>query len=165
MNTYEALQVPAPDIELYAFATLIRAEGKGVTAIHLALRAPGMVMNYNMRMDMARVAHARLGEALRTFDVARELVEDVQPATISPEHVDMMRLQTPASSEQAMDQTARQQPNPALQALSARTIREQERLYRAKLAVRLGLAEDDIRAVFDLSADELAFLREEVAGA
>ena len=28
-------------------------------------------------------------------------------------------------------------PNPQLQALSARTIREQERLYRAKLAVRL----------------------------
>ena len=42
--------------------------------------------------------------------------------------------------------------------------REQERLYRAKLAVRLGLAGDDIRAVFDLSEHELAVLRSEVAG-
>lgn len=43
--------------------------------------------------------------------------------------------------------------------------REQERMYRAKLAVRLGLGSDDIRTVFDLSEDELALLRAEVAGA
>lgn len=44
-------------------------------------------------------------------------------------------------------------------------MRDRERLYRAKLAVRLGLAEGDIRAVFDLSDHELAALRAEVAGA
>jgi hypothetical protein len=42
--------------------------------------------------------------------------------------------------------------------------REQERLYRAKLAVRLGLSGDDIRAVFDLTEHELTALRAEVAG-
>jgi hypothetical protein len=42
--------------------------------------------------------------------------------------------------------------------------REQERVYRAKLAVRLGLASEDIRKVFDLSEDELALLRAEVTG-
>jgi hypothetical protein len=103
-----------------------RCGPQGEPAVHLALRAPGMVMNYNMPLGDARLAHARLGEALRTFDVAREL-----------------------GSDQVCNSASRQY----------------ERFYRAKLAVRLGLASDDIRAVFDLSEDELALLRAEVSGA
>lgn len=123
----------APELEIFAYA-MPRGGQDGGAAVHLALRAPGMVMNYNMPLEPARKAHARLGEALRAFDLARELAGD-----LAQEVVGLVRHDT-------------------------RT-REQERIYRAKLAVRLGLAEDDIRAVFDLSADELAALRAEVAGA
>lgn len=123
----------APELEIFAYA-MPRGGQDGGAAVHLALRAPGMVMNYNMPLEPARKAHARLGAALRAFDLARELAGD-----LTQEAAALVRHDT--------------------------RIREQERLYRAKLAVRLGLAEDDIRAVFDLSADELAFLREEVAGA
>lgn len=95
--------------------------------------------------------------------MARARGEDVKVSAISQENARMMDLQPYRVAEQAMEQMVRQQPNLALQSLCRRTIRDAERLYRAKLAVRLGLAEDDIRAVFDLSADELALLRAEVA--
>lgn len=41
--------------------------------------------------------------------------------------------------------------------------RDQERIYRAKLAVRLGLAADDVCAVFDLTHDAHAAIVAEVA--
>lgn len=123
-----------PELEIFAYA-MPRGTAQGGAAVHLALRAPGMVMNYNMPLEPARKAHARLGEALRAFDLARELAR-----------------------ERALDAMYRV---PICDPAS----REQERWYRAKLAVRLGLAEDDIRAVFDLSDDEMALLRAEVAGA
>ncbi len=124
----------APELEIFAYA-MPRGTPQGDAAVHLALRLPGMVMNYNMPLEPARKAHARLGEALRTFDLARAMLDD-------PEASALRRV--PAG-------------DPAS--------REQERRYRAKLAVRLGLADDDIRAVFDLSAAELAALRAKVAGA
>ena len=40
--------------------------------------------------------------------------------------------------------------------------RHQERLYRAKLAIRLGLTDHDVCAVFDLHKDEYARLVQEV---
>lgn len=42
--------------------------------------------------------------------------------------------------------------------------RNVERLYRAKLAVRLGLPPQDVRTVFDLDADAYARLVAEVLG-
>ena len=42
------------------------------------------------------------------------------------------------------------------------TGREAERLYRAKLAVRLGVAHDDIRQIFDMDDGEIARLAGEV---
>lgn len=169
MSLYDDLGVAArcelaPVLEVFAYA-MPRGAPQGAAAVHLALRAPGMVMNYNMPLEPARAAHARLGDALRTFDLAQELARDLKPAAISPESMAMLHSDTLVVASEAIDEGARQVPNPQLQALSARTIREQERLYRAKLAVRLGLAEDDIRAVFDLSAAEMALLRAEVAGA
>lgn len=85
-------------------------------------------------LNEALQAHARLGEALRTFGVAQELAE----ARSDP-------LRRVPSGDPAT--------------------REQERWYRAKLGVRLGLASADICAVFDLSEAELALLRAEVTGA
>lgn len=126
-----ALAWCGPIVELHAFA-MPRCGPQAEPVVHIALRAPGMVMNYNMPLEPARKAHARLGAALRAFDLARELAGDV-----TQEAVGLVRHDT--------------------------RIREQERLYRAKLSVRLGLAEDDIRAVFDLSDDEMALLRAEVA--
>ena len=40
--------------------------------------------------------------------------------------------------------------------------RDQERRYRAKLAIRLGLTDADVRAVFDLSEEDYARLASEV---
>ena len=61
------------------------------------------------------------------------------------------------------DPVEREQGRRARSALSGS--REQERLYRARLAIRLGLADDDIRAVFDLTINELTLLRGEVTAA
>lgn len=128
---------PEPELEIFAYA-MPRGTPHGGAAVHLALRAPGMVMNYNMPLEPARKAHARLGEALRTFELAREMAGHDAVAAVYPER-------------------------PVLSGDHAS--REQERLYRAKLSIRLGLTDDDIRTVFDLSAAELAALRVEVAGA
>lgn len=133
MRTDIALSGLGPDVELYAFA-MPRCGPHGDLAVHLSMRASGMVMNYNMRLELAQKAHQRLGEALRAFDVARELAE----VRSDPER------RVPSG-------------DPAT--------REQERRYRAKLAVRLGLADADISAVFDLSEAELELLRAEVTGA
>ena len=136
MRSEIALSGHGPDVEFYAFA-MPRCRPQGNSAVHLSLRSPGMVMNYNMPLNDARKVHARLTEALRTFDLAREMAGHDAVAQVYPDR-------------------------PVLSGDHAS--REQERLYRAKLAVRLGLLDDDIRAVFDLDNNELSMLRREVAG-
>jgi hypothetical protein len=69
-----ALAWRGPMVEVHAFA-MPRCGPQGEPVVHLALRALGMVMNYNMPLEDARQAHTRLGEALRTFDVARSMTE------------------------------------------------------------------------------------------
>ncbi len=120
----------APDFQAFAMP---QGAPDGGPSVHMTMRRAGLIMELVVPLGEARKAYVRLGEALRTFDVARELAEV---------RSDQQRL-VPASDHAS---------------------REHERRYRAKLAVRLGLASDDIRAVFDLSEDELTRLRAEVAG-
>jgi hypothetical protein len=109
----------------------------GGPGVHLTLRERGLIVEMILPLDEARKAHARLGSAIATFSLAEALACDLA-GEFDPDR------RVPDG-------------NPAT--------RQQERMYRAKLAVRLGLASDDIRTVFDLSEDELALLRAEVAGA
>jgi hypothetical protein len=105
----------------------------GGPGVHMTLRKQGLIIELVAPLKEALKAHARLGSAIATFDVARALTGECDAERRVPDG------------------------NPAT--------REQERLYRAKLAVRLGLSGGDIRTVFDLTEAELELLRAEVGAA